>query len=102
MLPALLAWLGPRADAGRIPFLGRSRAAARPSRLWAALARQVVARPVIWGGIATLALLVLGAPELAMRLGEPAVDAPRDAPAARTMSAIEGRSHRHPRRTRWS
>ena len=23
VLPALLAWLGPRADAGRMPFLGR-------------------------------------------------------------------------------
>jgi len=49
VLPALLAWLGPKADAGRIPFLGRRRTAARPSRLWAALARRVVARPVIWG-----------------------------------------------------
>src|ERR1700743_1553462 len=28
VLPALLAWLGPRADKGRLPFLGRSRAAA--------------------------------------------------------------------------
>ena len=43
VLPALLSWLGPRADRGRIPFLGRSRAAARPSRLWAALVRRVVA-----------------------------------------------------------
>ena len=34
VLPALLAWLGPKADAGRIPFLGRRQAAARPSRLW--------------------------------------------------------------------
>ena len=42
VLPALLSWLGPRADRGRIPFLGRSRAAARPSRLWAALVRRVV------------------------------------------------------------
>src|SRR6516165_10708836 len=32
VLPALLAWLGPRADKGRIPFLGRRRAAAPPSR----------------------------------------------------------------------
>jgi RND superfamily putative drug exporter len=47
VLPALLAWLGPRSDAGRIPFLGRRRAAARPSRAWAALARAVVARTVI-------------------------------------------------------
>ena len=79
VLPALLAWLGPRADAGRIPFLGRRRAAARPSRLWAALARRVVARPLIWGGVAAIALLALAAPALGMRLGEPAVDAPKGA-----------------------
>jgi len=89
VLPALLAWLGPRADAARIPFLGRGRAAARPSRLWAALARRVAARPAIWGGAAVLALLVLAAPALGMRLGEPAIDAPRNAPAVQTMIAIE-------------
>ncbi|HLH83059.1 MAG TPA: MMPL family transporter [Trebonia sp.] len=88
VLPALLAWLGPKADAGRIPFLGRRRAAARPSRLWAALARRVVARPVIWGGVAAVALLALAAPALGLRLGEPAVDAPKDAAVVRTMDAI--------------
>jgi putative drug exporter of the RND superfamily len=89
VLPALLAWLGPRADAGRIPFLGRNRATARPSRFWRALARRVVARPVIWGGIAAVALLALAAPALGLRLGQPAVDAPGDLPAVQTMSAIE-------------
>ena len=89
VLPALLAWLGPKADAGRIPFLGRRRAAARPSRLWAALARRVVARPVIWGGVAMVALLALAAPALGLRLGQPAVDAPKDAAVIRTMDAIE-------------
>ncbi len=88
VLPALLAWLGPKADAGRIPFLGRRRAAACPSRLWAALARRVVARPVIWGGVAAVALLALAAPALGLRLGEPAVDAPKDAAVVRTMDAI--------------
>src|SRR6516162_6328857 len=89
VLPALLAWLGPKADAGRIPFLGRRRAAARPSRLWAALARRVVARPVIWGGAAMVALLALAAPALGLRLGKPAVDAPKDAAVIRTIDAIE-------------
>jgi RND superfamily putative drug exporter len=89
VLPAMLAWLGPKADAGRIPFLGRRRAAARPSRFWAALARRVVARPVIWGGVATVALLALAAPALGLRLGQPAVDAPKDAAVVRTMDAIE-------------
>jgi RND superfamily putative drug exporter len=89
VLPALLSWLGPRADAGRVPFLGRQRAAARPSRLWAALARRVVARPVIWGGVATIALLALAAPALGMRLGTPAVDVPGNSPVVQTMNAIE-------------
>jgi putative drug exporter of the RND superfamily len=89
VLPALLAWLGPRAVAGRIPFLGRNRAAARPSRFWRALARRVVARPVIWGGIAAVALLALAAPALGLRLGQPTVDVPSDFPAVQTLSEIE-------------
>ena len=88
VLPALLSWLGPRADRGRLPFLGRSRAAARPSRLWAALVRRVVARPVFWGAAAAVALLALAAPALGMRLGEPAVDAPPGQAVVRTMSEI--------------
>jgi RND superfamily putative drug exporter len=89
VLPALLAWLGPRSDAGRIPFLGRRRAAARPSRAWAALARGVVARPVIWGGLAAIALLALATPALGLRLGQPPIDAPYDLPAVKTLTEIE-------------
>jgi RND superfamily putative drug exporter len=89
VLPGLLAWLGPKADAGRIPFLGRRQAAARPSRLWAALARRVVARPLVWGGVAAIALLALAVPALSLRLGEPAADVPKDAAVVRTLDAIE-------------
>lgn len=89
VLPGILAWLGPKADAGRIPFLGRRQAAARPSRLWAALARRVVARPLVWGGVAAIALLALAAPALGLRIGEPAADVPKGAPAVRTFDAIE-------------
>jgi putative drug exporter of the RND superfamily len=89
VLPALLAWLGPRSDAGRIPLLGRRRAAARPSRAWAALARGVVARPVIWGGLAAIALLALATPALGLRIGQPPIDAPYDLPAVATMLKIE-------------
>jgi putative drug exporter of the RND superfamily len=89
VLPALLAWLGPRSDAGRIPFLGRRRAAARPSLVWAALARGVVARPMIWGGLAAIALLALAAPALGLRIGQPPIDAPYDFPAVQTMLKIE-------------
>jgi putative drug exporter of the RND superfamily len=89
VLPALLAWLGPRSDAGRIPFLGRRRAAARPSRAWAALARGVVARPVIWGGLAAVALLALATPALGLRIAEPPIDAPYSLPAVQTMLKIQ-------------
>ena len=70
-LPALLSWLGPWADRGRVPFLGRRAAAARPSRLWAALVRRVVAHPVVWGSVAALAMIVLAVPALGLRLGSP-------------------------------
>jgi len=62
VLPALLSWLGPRADKGKVPFLGRRRSAARPSRVWAFLVRSVVRRPLVWGGLALIALLALAAP----------------------------------------
>jgi RND superfamily putative drug exporter len=89
VLPALLSWLGPRADKGKIPFLGRRRTAARPSRAWAALARGVVRRPVVWGGVAAIALLALAAPALSMRIGEPAIDLPAGNPVLQTMERIQ-------------
>src|SRR5579872_1177704 len=89
VLPALLSWLGPRADRGRIPFLGRRRTAARPSRAWGALARHVVRRPVVWGGVAAIAMLALAAPALGMRIGEPAVDLPAGNPVMQTMDRVQ-------------
>ncbi len=89
VLPAVLSWLGPRADRGRIPLIGRRSTAARPSRIWAALARSVVRRPAIWGGAAALALLALAAPALGMRIGEPAVDLPAGNSVLQTFDAVQ-------------
>jgi RND superfamily putative drug exporter len=89
VLPAMLSWLGPRAERGRIPFLGRRRTQARPSRLWAAAARRVVARPVAWGGAAVIVLLALAAPALGLRLGEPAIDLPASSPVLRTLDQVQ-------------
>src|ERR1022692_977688 len=71
LLPALLSLLGGWADRGAIPFLGRRRTAARPSRLWAALVRRVVRHPAAWGAVAAIAMLALASPALGMRLGNP-------------------------------
>ena len=88
VLPALLSWLGPRADRGRIPVL-RRRAGARPSRLWAVLVRRVVRHPLAWGGVAAVAMLALAAPALGMRIGYPAIDAPKNLAVVQTMDSIE-------------
>ncbi len=89
LLPALLSLLGPWADRGRIPFLGRRRTQARPSRLWAALVRQVVRRPLAYGGVAALGLLALAVPALGMRTGAPAIDLPSRLPVVQTLNQIQ-------------
>ena len=88
-LPALLSLLGPWADRGRIPFLGRRRTQARPSRLWGALVRRVVRRPLLFGGAAVLGLLALAAPALGMRTGAPAIDLPSRLPVVHTLDRIQ-------------
>ena len=88
VLPGLLSMLGEWADRGRIPFLGRRLTAARPSRLWAALVRRVVRRPLAWAGAATIAMLALAAPALGMRLGNPIVDLPGNVVVAQTLDKI--------------
>jgi RND superfamily putative drug exporter len=89
VLPALLSWLGDRVDKGRVPFLGRRRAAATPSKVWSALVRRVVRRPVLWGGAATVVMLAIAAPALGIRLAYPAIDAPADLPVVSTINAIQ-------------
>ena len=89
VLPALLSWLGERVDRGRIPLIGRRRAAAAPSRVWAALVLRVVRRPLLWGGAATIVMLAIAAPALGIRLAYPAIDAPADLPVVSTIEAIQ-------------
>jgi len=89
-LPAALSLLGSWVDRGRIPFLGRRRTAARPSKVWSALARRVVAKPVLFGGVAALALAALAVPALSMRLAEPGFrDLPANIPVVQNLLATQ-------------
>ncbi|MFD8940028.1 MMPL family transporter [Streptomyces sp. NPDC059578] len=96
VLPAVLAALGHRVDRGRLPWLGKRRTAVAESRHWARLARAVVDRPKVWGGAAVIALLVMAAPALDLRLQDAAVvnSLPRSAPtvdaAIRMQEAFPG------------
>jgi putative drug exporter of the RND superfamily len=87
-LPATLALLGPWADRARLPFLGKARTRAERSRLWTALVSRVVRRPLIWGGVAVVALGALALPALSMRIGSPAINLPSNMPVVRTLSTI--------------
>jgi putative drug exporter of the RND superfamily len=88
-LPALLSLLGPWADRGRIPFLGKARTRGDRSRLWAALVTRVVKRPLVWGGVAVFALGALAFPALHMRLGSPNIDLPSNLPIVQTLALIQ-------------
>jgi RND superfamily putative drug exporter len=89
VLPALLSWLGTWVERGRIPFLGRRRTSARRSWLWESLVRRVVARPLLWGGIAAVVLLAVALPGTGLRLGAPGLnDLPTNVPVVRTLLAI--------------
>ncbi|HEX3305108.1 MAG TPA: MMPL family transporter [Streptosporangiaceae bacterium] len=88
-LPAILSMLGPWTDRGRIPFLGRRRTAARESRFFGALARAVVRRPLIWGGVAAIALLAVAAPALRLNLEDPGIHSlPPDVPVVHSLADI--------------
>ena len=88
-LPAMLAWLGPWADRGRVPLVGHRRPAPRPSRVWTGLVIRVVRKPLLWGGIAALAMLALAVPALGMRLGNPWVDLPSSLPTVHALDEIQ-------------
>jgi putative drug exporter of the RND superfamily len=88
-LPAALSLLGGWVDRAKIPFLGRRRTAANRSRIWTSLVRLVVARPVLTGGAAALALAALSIPVLGMRLSSPFVDLPASNAVARNLVATQ-------------
>ncbi|GLY77718.1 MMPL family transporter [Actinoallomurus iriomotensis] len=96
VLPALLSLLGRWVDRGRLPWLGRRRTAAAESRTWTAVARVVVRRPLLWGGAAVLALVVMALPVFGIHLQDAAVtdSLPRSVPvvdaAVRMQEAFPG------------
>lgn len=69
VLPAALALLGTRIDAGRIPFLRRSAAVETDHGAWARLAAAVMRRPVVVAVGVVGVLLVVASPFLGVKWG---------------------------------
>ncbi|MEV5976097.1 MMPL family transporter [Streptomyces sp. NPDC052114] len=69
VLPALLAWLGDRIDAGRIPFLNRraKKGAHAGGAVAGKVLRPVLARPKVFAVGSAVLLLALAAPALGMK-----------------------------------
>jgi RND superfamily putative drug exporter len=88
LLPAMLAYLGPRVDRLRIPFLGRAmRSEGSEESLAGRWSHAVQRRPWTAAIAATAVLLALAAPALGMRLGFP--DAGNDPPDTMTRQAYD-------------
>jgi RND superfamily putative drug exporter len=89
VLPAVLALLGTKIDAGRIRLPRALRG--RGSGWWPALTGRVLRRPLIAAILTTGALLALASPALALRVAQPsdiALTAPDD-PALRALADIQ-------------
>jgi RND superfamily putative drug exporter len=89
VLPAVLALLGPKIDAGRIRLPRRLRGPA--GRFWPSLTGRVLRRPVAAACLATALLLALAYPALSLHMAQPspiALTAPDD-PALRTLAAVQ-------------
>ncbi|MFI1399530.1 MMPL family transporter [Streptomyces sp. NPDC020681] len=69
VLPALLAWLGDRIDAGRIPFLNRRRRKGvhESGAIAGAVLKPVLARPKLFAFASAAVLLALAAPAIGMK-----------------------------------
>ncbi|MGW4028465.1 MMPL family transporter [Streptomyces sp. NPDC004838] len=73
VLPALLAWLGDRIDAGRLPFLNRRRdrahrrGTAESGAVAGAVLRPVLARPKLFAVAGAVLMLALAAPAMGMK-----------------------------------
>jgi RND superfamily putative drug exporter len=88
-LPALLALLGPRVDAGRLPRLRPASPREQRSRV-AALASRALRHPALACTLISLPLWLLAAPALAFNTGAPGVDElASDNPARRSAETID-------------
>jgi RND superfamily putative drug exporter len=88
VLPAMLSWLGPRVEKGRIPFVAKRRSG--ESRFWNAILDRVLKHPKVAAATATAVLVALALPALGMKTANSGVDdLPRDMPIMQTYDRLQ-------------
>jgi len=89
VLPAAMARLGDRIDAGRVPFIGSRKQAAGDSRFWAFVLGRVLRRPAVAVAAAGGALLLAASPVLSMHTKLPSfTDMRSDLPIVKTYERV--------------
>jgi RND superfamily putative drug exporter len=90
VLPALLSRLGDRVDRGRVPLVGRRRRDAGESRIWGAIVRGVLRRPLVSAVLASGLLVALALPALQLRMVKPDPETfPQSLPAVQTYKRMQ-------------
>ena len=90
VIPAMLSWLGERIDKGKVPLLWRMKRADGQSRVWNAVLRVSLRRPLVAAIAATALLLAMAAPTLGLHTALSGTDSlPRDIPVMQTYDRIE-------------
>jgi uncharacterized membrane protein YdfJ with MMPL/SSD domain len=93
VLPALMTKLGDRIDRGRIPWLGRRLARRRvggESRVWSAIVRPALARPLATVVLTAGFLVLLAVPAFHLKTASPGVtDLPRNLAVIKTYDRIQ-------------
>jgi uncharacterized membrane protein YdfJ with MMPL/SSD domain len=89
-LPAMMSLLGDKMEKGRIPFLSRRRSAAGESRVWTAIVRGVMRRPVAAIAVTGTALVALAIPAFGMNVKSTGVeDFPQQLSTIQTYNKIQ-------------
>jgi RND superfamily putative drug exporter len=88
VVPAMLAWLGPRVDTGRVPLLGRR--GTGESRVWGAILTLVLRFPLAAALLSAALLVGLALPALQMKTATSGLDQlPRSLPVMQTYDRIQ-------------
>lgn len=88
VIPAMLAWLGPKVDKGRVPFLGRR--ASGDSRVWGAILTPVLRFPLAAALLSAALLVGMALPALQMKTATSGLDQlPRTLPVMQTYDRIQ-------------